>query len=248
MEESPNERGKRIIQILAEAGRQAGLAVQEEYPVIGGRIDVAWLWQGPKSFPSALPLVGFEVESSWRTRKHLKGDFLNLLDLQPALGVIVLLGEGQDVESTRRFAKHMVDRRGARIEVWSESDVLALAGDAGEQAARLLSDVATPESPLPGMEVGHSSLRELTHSGKYTRLGAWLASHADDRVRLRFDEIEEILGFPLPPSSRKHAAHWHSYEGSAVVRAIHDVGWKVGRLDLPGEVVIFERKSARRSP
>src|SRR6266571_7056170 len=99
MEEAAYERGKRVLRILQAAGRRAGLNVELEYPVVGGRVDIVWLWQGPSSFPSALPIVGFEVESSWRTRKHLKGDFLNLLDLQPALGVIVLLGEGEDVES-----------------------------------------------------------------------------------------------------------------------------------------------------
>ena len=39
-----------------------------------------------------VPVVAFEVESSWRTRKHIKGDYLNLFDLGASRGVIVLLG------------------------------------------------------------------------------------------------------------------------------------------------------------
>jgi hypothetical protein len=70
-----------------------------------------------------LPAVAFEVESSWRTRKHIKGDFVNPFDLGASLGVIVLLGAGEGVESTRRFARTLVDRPGARVAVWSETEV-----------------------------------------------------------------------------------------------------------------------------
>ena len=75
-----------------------------------------------------LPVAGFEVESSWRTRKHIKGDLINLQDLACAFGVIVLLGEGDDVESTRRFASQLVDRPGSRIVVWSDADLAELDG------------------------------------------------------------------------------------------------------------------------
>jgi hypothetical protein len=47
-----------------------------------------------------------------------------------------------------------------------------------------------------------------------------LAADQDrDDVSLTFAQIEEILGFPLPPSSRNHEAHWYGYEGTAVGRA-----------------------------
>jgi hypothetical protein len=128
MVEEAKERGSRIVGVLVEAGKRIGLRVELEYPVLGGRIDVVWLWDGPEIFPARLPLVGFEVESSWRSRKHIKGDLVNLLELQPALGVIVLLGEGADVESTRNFARDMVRRRASRIEVWEEAKVAALEG------------------------------------------------------------------------------------------------------------------------
>ena len=197
-------------------------------------MDVVWLWQGPKTFPSLLPLVGFEVESSWRTRKHLKGDLLNLLDLQPSLGVIILLGDGPDVEGTRRFAQQTVARRTARIEIWSEQDVMVLAKGRESEAARVLSEYL----PTKGDD---GKVGQRVHSGKYQALSGWLAGQDLDTVRVSFAEIEEILGFPLPPSSRRHPAHWHSYDGSAVVRAIRDAGWRVSRLDLTQKVVTFER-------
>ncbi len=72
-----------ITQALVQAGRRMGLMVSTEYPVPGGRLDVVWSQNLPLPFPkldSPIHLVGFEVESSWRTRKHVKGDLLNLLE------------------------------------------------------------------------------------------------------------------------------------------------------------------------
>ncbi len=46
---------------------------------------------------SELPIVGFEIESSWRSRKHIKGDVVNLRDLRPLVGVIVLLGDAEKI-------------------------------------------------------------------------------------------------------------------------------------------------------
>jgi hypothetical protein len=56
-------------------------------------------------------------------------------------------------------------------------------------------------------------------------LCAWLHDLPDDHVPAAFTDVEEIIGIPLPPSCRRHAPHWSSYDGSAVVRAIHDADW-----------------------
>ncbi|MDQ4145726.1 MAG: hypothetical protein M3198_18675 [Actinomycetota bacterium] len=72
-------RNRQTVQVLTEAGRALGYEVAVEYPVPGGRIDVVWLTRLPFR-REALPVVAFEVESSWRTRKHVKGDLLNLHD------------------------------------------------------------------------------------------------------------------------------------------------------------------------
>jgi PII-like signaling protein len=70
--------------------------------------------------------VAFEIETSWRTRKHIKGDIFNLLYLKPSLGVIVLCLEGDEkVERLRRSVKEYLNRMGlsGSIVVWSEGDV-----------------------------------------------------------------------------------------------------------------------------
>jgi len=56
---------------------------------------------------------------------------------------------------------------------------------------------------------------------------------------MTFAEIDDVLGFVLPPSSRNHTAHWSGYKGSAVARAIHDAGWKATQVNLTAESVVF---------
>ncbi len=66
-----------------------GFTTVTEYAVPGGRLDMVWLWDPPSPIPGvagAIPIAGFEIESSWRTGKHVKGDLLNLQDAGVALG------------------------------------------------------------------------------------------------------------------------------------------------------------------
>ena len=136
----------------------------------GGRIDVVWLWRPRSPIPGIadpLPVAGFEVESSWRTRKQIKGDLINLQDLACAFGVIVLLGEGDDVVSTRRFASQLVDRPGCRIVVWSEADLEELAG--GSIPADVEFAVASVAPPVMSVSAAERNPAPSTeHAGKYT--------------------------------------------------------------------------------
>jgi hypothetical protein len=218
--------------------------VQREYPVTGGRIDLVWLWGPDGSMPgldaAGLPVVGFEIESSWRTRKHLKGDYLNLFDLAASLGVIVLLGEGRDVEGTRRFAKVMVDRPGPHIVIWTEEDARRILNESGSPRGAPRSQKFLANEPSA------ATLAEPRgeHSGKYRALWAWLRTQEGPRLGTTFAEIEEIIGMPLPPSARKYPAHWAGYEGSAVARAIRDAGWRARHVDMQRERVTFIREGA----
>jgi hypothetical protein len=182
-----SERGRKVTEALLRKGGELGFEAVAEYPVQGGRLDVVWLLRPAITIPGvdeALPIVGFEIESSWRTRKHIKGDYLNLADLGAALGVIVLLGDGKDVDATRRFASILVDRPGSRILVWSERDVDVLMQE---------TSVST-QSPGPSAPTTSQSSAEAEHIGKYRALWAWLRTLPDDRVPATFAEIEEIIG------------------------------------------------------
>lgn len=86
-----------------------------------------------------------------------------------------------------------------------------------------------------------------SHEGKYRDLWRWLREQERDEVSLTFSQIEEILGFSLPSSSRNHEGHWYGYEGTAVGRAIRDAGWRARNVDLLEESIIFTRMLAESS-
>ena len=82
---------------LKEIGSKLGFVCEEEVATNSGRVDLVWFYNFNLDLPGLgfkLPVVGFEVETSWRTRKHIKGDVFNLLELSPACGVILFLSRG----------------------------------------------------------------------------------------------------------------------------------------------------------
>jgi hypothetical protein len=50
-----------------------------------------------------------------------------------------------------------------------------------------------------------------------------------------------VIGMPLPPSCRRYPAHWYSYDGSAVARAIHDAGWRASGVSIDHQRVTLHR-------
>lgn len=91
-----------------------------------GEIDYVWLKDVP--LIGEIPVIGFEIESSWRTSKHLKGDIFNLLCLNSAVGVVLFLEEGFDtnelkthMEAIKRYAE--VFSTHSRILAWTEKDI-----------------------------------------------------------------------------------------------------------------------------
>lgn len=76
---------------------------------------------------------------------------------------------------------------------------------------------------------------------KYEPLRDHLARFGtDDRLRLSFREIEELVG-PLPPDAR-HSRQWWSDESSAQGQAWQSAGWRVPMVDLSSQQVLFERQ------
>lgn len=103
----------------------------------------------------------------------------------------------------------------------------------------LVDSEAFPGDEPPGRPAASNYLR--VHNGKYRQLWKWLGEQAEDEIELTFTEIEQILGFPLPPSSRGHLPHWHGYKGSAVARAIIDAGFKSKNVSLADGTVTLVR-------
>lgn len=149
----------------------------------------------------------------------------------------MLTGSGRKVEATKEFARSLVQRHASRIEIWDEAQVTALATGRAQLAKRLVAD-------LPLEDVGTEGA--TTRGKKYAAISAWLAADQRQTIDASFREIEEVLGFPLPPSSRHYAAHWHGYKGSAVARAIKDAGWRARNVDLVAERLVLERDRGQR--
>lgn len=236
---------RELTDLLVAAGERRGFAPVVEYPIPGGRLDVVWtlpLSAPVPGFERPIPVVGFEVESSWRTRKHVKGDLLNLADAGVAVGVIVLAGDDPRDESLRRFAAGLVARPGPQVLIWTTEDVRALAsGDASPDLTSI--DAAEPHSePIDLAAPVPSPLRVTrSHTGKYAPLWRWLIAQDAPTMDVSFADIEDVLGFPLPDSCRHHLPHWYGYDGSAVARAIIDAGWKASNVNLTEQTVILRR-------
>lgn len=212
--------------LLQDAGESAGFEVVTEYPLVGGRLDV--VWGVPSPIPNVdrlLPVVGFEIESSWRTRKHVKGDLLNLQDAGVSLGVIVLAGDTERDAALRRFAETLVNRPGPQVMVWTTADVRALAS--GQPP---VSPQAKASQPVPTSGPKRGS--------KYDVLADWLTTSGKPEVRSTFAQIEDVLGFTMPPSARNHSAWW---TGSVVARTIGTAGWRATQVNLTAETVTFVR-------
>jgi hypothetical protein len=76
--------------------------------------------------------------------------------------------------------------------------------------------------------------------GKYEPLADHLRKLGLGRVRMRFEEIEKVLGFPLPPSSRKHRAWWSNNPANNVMtHAWIDAGYQTEEVDIEHRNLVF---------
>ena len=82
---------------------------------------------------------------------------------------------------------------------------------------------------------------------KYDTLRDWLRACGRSEVSLSFAELEQILGFALPPSARKYAQWWENV-GSPVAdnhpraRAWHAGGYRAS-ADRARQRVSFTRRA-----
>jgi len=77
---------------------------------------------------------------------------------------------------------------------------------------------------------------------KYDPLQAHLEGQPGNRVPMTFAEIEGILDFSLPPSSRTHRAWWSNNPSNNVMtKAWLAAGFETEQVDVPGERLVFRR-------
>ncbi len=83
---------------------------------------------------------------------------------------------------------------------------------------------------------------------RYAPLAIWLRSRSADqnRVRLSFQRIEEIIEGDLPASAWKHRSWWaNDAVGHVQSREWLDVGWRVAQINMTEEKVTFARIKER---
>lgn len=73
---------------------------------------------------------------------------------------------------------------------------------------------------------------------KYFNLTAYLANMEEGAWEATFNEVEEVLGFPLPDSARKHRPWWAN-QGHAQSAAWLGARYKTVNVDLENEKVTF---------
>ncbi|OGO60077.1 MAG: hypothetical protein A2032_03525 [Chloroflexi bacterium RBG_19FT_COMBO_49_13] len=78
---------------------------------------------------------------------------------------------------------------------------------------------------------------------KYTPFEEWLRGDAkvNNSIQLKFEDIENILGDPLPDSSRKYRAWWaNDYSHPEAVAWIR-AGWLIDNVDLYSDTATFRQ-------
>ncbi len=80
---------------------------------------------------------------------------------------------------------------------------------------------------------------------RYDPLTRHLATRSEARIAMRFDEIEKLLGFPLPRSARLHRPWWANSDfGHVQAKGWLDAGYKSHGVDLAAERLEFVRLNA----
>lgn len=87
--------------------------------------------------------------------------------------------------------------------------------------------------------------------GRYDPLGEFLRLRKEPVWGASFADVEQIVGFRLPASARKHPAWWaNETEPKTHVHkhVLRDAGWRVDTCNLARETVVFRRDGASPNP
>jgi hypothetical protein len=123
-----------VLDMLEQCGKALEFGTKREWPTHSGRVDLVWYKELQAALPGLsskrLPVVGFEYESSWRTRKYLKGDVANLVDLGATVGVVVLCQGAKDrpsdIDGLRKSVASYSSYGLNSLLVWGEGEVREL--------------------------------------------------------------------------------------------------------------------------
>ncbi len=77
--------------------------------------------------------------------------------------------------------------------------------------------------------------------GKYEPLGEFLSQLGADSIPMTFDEVEKIIGSPLP-GSKKYPAWWSNNDSNNVMTKIWlAAGYRTEQVDIEGQKLVFRK-------
>ena len=111
----------------------------------------------------------------------------------------------------------------------------------------LLNRIVTLEDKVTKLEklntgIQSNNLELPTGSKKYRFLSDYLHQSNLPRVKLSFDEIEDILKFKLPDSAATHRAFWANTTSHSIALSWLSVNYSVVEANLEHKYIIFEKK------
>jgi YD repeat-containing protein len=82
---------------------------------------------------------------------------------------------------------------------------------------------------------------------KYDPLRHYLRQQTRSRVPITFQQVESVIGGPLPASARKHRPWWaNDATGHAHAQAWLEAGYRTEQVDMEGEKLTFVRTTDTR--
>lgn len=98
-------------------------------------------------------------------------------------------------------------------------------------------------------KANHGIKKKGEFLSKYDNLSRFLNGADPDVLRLGFDVVENILGFPLPASARRYPAWWaNDASPKRHAQAWLSEGWMAQEVDLAKEMVTFRRRDVAATP
>lgn len=80
---------------------------------------------------------------------------------------------------------------------------------------------------------------------KYDPLRLYLRQQTRSRVPMTFQQVEAVIGGPLPASARRHRPWWaNDARGHAHADAWLGAGYRTEQVDMEGETLVFVRASS----
>lgn len=83
----------------------------------------------------------------------------------------------------------------------------------------------------------------MSEKQKYKPLKDYLMNCNSNSVKLSYQEIEKIIGNPLPNSANKYK-EWWSNGGHSQADAWLDAGWRVNEINL-GNYIVFKKSPSK---